>query len=225
MSCEFVNNKTKKQCVNDAINGNRYCTKHKRYNFPASSRNKNKSEQNTIQIKKNTSEDIVQHESQQDIINPKIEEQINGIDMSNIMNDNDANIIINQNKRFNDDLETKSYKSNDQDNEDFETNNPEEYEDLDMMHDPDTVSEMIFPFIITASQLVEKSSEMISDKTGVVIKGMTDDTIKKEKEYKQLIKAAYEEDPTVIDDYVTPGYALVMHFVASGIKSVEKKKD
>lgn len=222
MSCEFINKKTNIKCNYTAVNGNVYCSKHKRYAY--GKKNKPTDQLNIKETSRITVDDNIQIQKQ--------DEKINGIDMSNILNNNDESIISAQNNKFDEQIkpeeikETKMFNGEHYD-ESVECDVDDDDKPLDgePLHDPDTVGEMIYPFIEASAAVLEHVSKITKDQTNVYFDGLVVDTQKKKETYKHLIKMSYKEDPGLIDEYVTPGRALLAHMAVSMGTTIKRNDD
>jgi hypothetical protein len=211
MSCKFINKKTDIKCQNDVLEGYEYCAKHKRYSYAKS-------------VLDNTTDQQNKKDNSDDIAFSKQNENIAGIDMSNIMNSNEDMIIMNKNNKINDDLNIIMPNSDNIEQEEQFYDIDETNKEVDKIHNGREVAELLYPFILCTGDLIEKVSEQTKERTNVVIKNLSNTIIKKEVTYKELISKTSEREPEAIDAYLTPGRALLAHFVVDVGTSVEVQK-
>lgn len=201
MSCEFINNRTGVQCNNQQLDNSKYCKKHKRYEYGQSKRADD--DQSTTDENVTLSNTTTVNNNER--IGRLDDELNNNVDLNIIKQMNEQNDLITI-----DDEQPGEQQIVKQDGE-----QPASKTIDDAMHDPEIISDIMYGFIVAGSNLVEKVSQMTKDKTKVVVKGLVQETVKKETEYKKLLKYAYLENSEDIDKLVTPGKAIALHFASS----------
>lgn len=228
MSCEFINKKNNKHCDETAVNGYVYCAKHKRYAYGKQNTNVETQTVDNISTQKQQKKKVISSpivEQQQSI--PEQNENIDGIDMSNIMNNNDESVISAQNSKFDEHIKPDEQKIFDGEEYDESIECDELSEDYgEPMQDPDDVAEMLYDVGIHATAATERLTQALSPYTSVYLDGLTDKTISGEAKYKKLLKMTYRKHHNTIDKYVTPTLSMLMYYSLDTVASVrvgEKK--